>query len=191
MLNIKQSVRFFIEILLEGMCEICYTHSHECAKGAHSHIFLRLHPDQWSSAIHLIHLTSYQPTFVYSIKGKTPKKKMSGCQGHHEKCKDWIRCSFFEHLWRLFCATFRNTYSQGRYFHEKIKKISSYFPCVSTLVDLIPNFVWPHISSLLIPYKQMSMWTNSHTHTHTHTHTHIMGTIHPSQEKRTCLTHQP
>jgi hypothetical protein len=31
----------------------------------------------------------------------------------------------------------------------------------------------------------MSLWTNSHTHTH------IMGTIHPSQEKRTWLTHQP
>ena len=55
-------------------------------------------------------------------------------------------------------------------FHEKIKQFSSYFTCVSALVDLILNFVWPHTSPLLIHYKHMSLWTNSHTHTHTHTH---------------------
>jgi hypothetical protein len=49
----------------EETYEICYTHSHGSAKG-------RLHPDQMSSAIHLIRLTSYQPTFFYSTKGKPP-----------------------------------------------------------------------------------------------------------------------
>jgi hypothetical protein len=29
----------------------------------------------WGSAIHLIHLTSYWPTFFYSIKEKHPEKE--------------------------------------------------------------------------------------------------------------------
>jgi hypothetical protein len=94
-----------------------------------------------------------------------------------------MRCSSFGHLWWLLCATFRNTYSQGRWFSWKIKQFSSYFTCVSALVDWISNFVWPHTSPLLIPYKHMFMRTNSHTHKHTHILTHIMGTIHPSQER--------
>lgn len=70
------------EMIFLILHEVSSTHSHEWAKGAQSHIFIRLRPDQWSLAIHLIHLTSYQPTFFYSKKGENPKIR------RHQDVKD-------------------------------------------------------------------------------------------------------